>query len=62
MQVIAPGGVSAMDSNRYRLNAQQGQPLQGGVHGGNMPSQSELASLSAISDVNISLVPSTMNM
>lgn len=62
MQVIAPGGVSAMDSNRYRLNAQQGQSLQGGVNGGNMPSQSELASLSAISDVNISLVPSTMNM
>ena len=64
MQVIAPGGVAAMDQNRLRLNAMQGQPTMGmaggdvGEFGG--PSQAELASVSAVSDVNIALAPGFM--
>jgi hypothetical protein len=57
MQVIAPGGVTAMDHNRLRLNAMQGQ-LTMGMAGGDIdefggPSQAELAAVSAVSDVKI---------
>lgn len=64
MQVIAPGGVTAMDHNRLRLNAQQAQPTMGmaggevGEFGG--PSQAELAAVSAVSDVNYALAPGFM--
>lgn len=64
MQVIAPGGVTAMDHNRLRLNAMQAQPTMGmaggevGEFGG--PSQSELAAVSAVSDVNYALAPGFM--
>jgi hypothetical protein len=59
MQVIAPGGATAMDADRFRLNSMQGQPMQGGVNGGMGASQAELTAMSAISDVNIALVPSS---